>query len=308
MRQRQASCVAFSGSGFGPGVRATGVELVPEVARFADQFFAEANGGFGSSADTRLVVDDARDFLRASPRQYDVIVGDLVVPWRPGESSLYTREHFANARQALAGDGLICVWLPMFQLSEPQFRIILNTFLAEFPKAFVWRGDFSPGEPALGLIAFRDPSRTFDPSAVSRRLALMRPDPFNPQLKHPGAFWMHLAGLLTRESFNPSEARINSENLPWLELRGRASPGRESSEHFVGRPLRQWENEVRANSIAPLIFLGADALAGVNAGTAMTEYTLLLSEGRQAEAKVLEQRARELLGADAAREVFGPAR
>jgi spermidine synthase len=53
-----------------------------------------------------------------SGQPFDVVVGDLVVPPRSGASSLFTREHFAAARQALAPGGIFCQWLPMHQLSE----------------------------------------------------------------------------------------------------------------------------------------------------------------------------------------------
>src|SRR6185436_19844994 len=97
------------------------VELLPEVADLARRHFGAANLGLLEDRRVRLVCDDARTFVRGHSGEYDVIVGDLVVPWRAGESALYTAEHFAHARAALAPHGLFCQWLPAYQLTVEQF-------------------------------------------------------------------------------------------------------------------------------------------------------------------------------------------
>lgn len=292
--------ITAGGALFHPGVTATGIELVPEVGAFASRYFAEANNRFGANEASRLVIADARDFLRHSGAKFDVVIGDLVVPWRPGESSLYTREHFASAKLALNPGGLVCVWAPMFQVNEARFKIILNTFLAEFDLAMVWRGDFSPTEPALALIAFK--TAAFSPQAAASRLAQMASDPFNPQLKFPTAFWMHLIGFVSRAQLDASEARLNTEDRPWLEL-----PDSKAGEFFVGRGLQKWERQIREASRNQLTqTLPAEALRGWQAGESMLEFTLSLQEGRAAEAKSAEAQVRQWLGEEASRTVFGP--
>ena len=44
------------------------------------------------------------------------------VPWRRGESSLYTRDSFDAVRQVLAPGGLYCQWVPLYQISEGRVR------------------------------------------------------------------------------------------------------------------------------------------------------------------------------------------
>ena len=68
-----------------------------------------------------------------------------------------TREHFAAARRALAPGGIFCQWLPLFQLSVPEVQVLVRTFLTVFPRASVWRGDFTADEPAIALIGGREP-------------------------------------------------------------------------------------------------------------------------------------------------------
>ena len=207
--------VAFLGLGTGitaggallhPIERITALEIVPEVVTAARTHFAEANLGIVGAARSEVVVDDARGFLRQSGRQFDVIVGDLVVPWRRGESALYSAEHFAATRRALAPGGLFCQWLPMFQLSEEEFRIVAATFLDVVPRASLWRGDFAPDHPVLALVGHVDASAAIDPATVARRVREITMDPSNPQLTHEAALWIYLVG--------PLEARARNSHRP----------------------------------------------------------------------------------------------
>jgi spermidine synthase len=154
--------VAFLGSATGssagaallhPSVREnTLVEIVPGVARAAERYFDAENQGVYRSGRSHIVLDDARNFLRATRESYDVIVADLFVPWRAGTGSLYTRQHFEAARKRLAPGGLFCQWLPLYQLSREEVLVIAATFSDVFPDAFAMRGDFFATHPILALV------------------------------------------------------------------------------------------------------------------------------------------------------------
>jgi len=131
------------------------VELVPGVARAARRFFAEANRGVYDDPRTEVVLDDARNFLRRTGEQFDLVIADLFVPWRAGTGSLYTREHFEAVRDHLAPDGVFCQWLPLYQLTLGEFETIAATFLDVFPRAALFRGDFYGGFPVAALVGFR---------------------------------------------------------------------------------------------------------------------------------------------------------
>jgi spermidine synthase len=60
------------------------------VAAARDEFRA-ANGDVARDPRVRILVQDARAALQALPGRFDVIVGDLVVPWRRGESAKCSR-------------------------------------------------------------------------------------------------------------------------------------------------------------------------------------------------------------------------
>ena len=60
------------------------VEIVPEVQALAARYFAPFTREVHHDPRTRLIVEDGRNHLRATSDRYDVIVGDLFLPSRPG--------------------------------------------------------------------------------------------------------------------------------------------------------------------------------------------------------------------------------
>ena len=148
------------------------VEIVPGVARAAELFFADANRGVYRDPRTHVVLDDARNFLRTTRERFDVVIADLFVPWQAGTGSLYTREHFEAVRAHLDPGGIFCQWLPLYQLSEAELRVIAATFLDVFPNAALFRGDFYGNFPIAALVGLT--GEAAQPAAIaeaSRRLA-----------------------------------------------------------------------------------------------------------------------------------------
>jgi spermidine synthase len=141
-------------------------ELIPEVVRAAREWFGSANNGLFTDGRARVIPEDGRLFLSSYPGYFDLIVCDLILPWRAGAGSLYSRENFEIVKRALGEDGVFFLWLPMYQLSEPEFRIILNTFLEVFDNSVVFRADHSPNRPAIALAASKDPDWSLLPGSM----------------------------------------------------------------------------------------------------------------------------------------------
>ena len=276
------------------------IEIVPEIARAAQGYFHEENLHLGSDPRVTVVLDDARNFLRASGQQYDVIVGDLVVPWRRGESALYSAEHFAAARRALRPRGIFCQWLPMFQLSEEEFRIAVATFLDAFPRTTLWRGDFAPQQPALALVGQADDA-AIEPRWVEQRLRELKKDKGNPHLVHPAGLWMFWVGILDPNDPMFAQARRNSASAPWLEILGPlAHAGSAQRNLFVGRPLEAFLEKIRKQPLTgvPLQNTTPEVLRWREAGARIAEASLLLSEGKIPEGEAMMQRAVATLPAE----------
>jgi len=127
------------------------VEIVPGVARAARDWFHAENAGVYAHASTRVVADDATRFLVATRERFDVIVGDLFVPWQAGSGALFSAEHFANARARLAEGGMFCQWLPLYQLTRHEFSLVARSFTSAFPETRLLRGDFLASFPIAAL-------------------------------------------------------------------------------------------------------------------------------------------------------------
>jgi spermidine synthase len=298
--------VAFLG--FGTGITAgaallhpvesiTAVEIVPDVIRAAGAYFSAANLDVLNSPRARLVADDARSFLRSGSDDFDVIIADLFVPWHQGEALLYTADQFQSARRRLKPGGVFCQWLPMFQLSEEQFYMVAATFLDVFETATLWRGDFSPQQPALALIAY--PS--VDAATVERRVRELQPDPANAMLRHPAGLWIFFVGALDASTPQFRTARRNRENQPWLEILGPLN----RSGSFIGGNLEEFLAQVSTNT-GLFTGLTAEHHHWRQAGAAIAKGTSLIASGHAEEGEKLIQHSIRILPAEVQEAVGSP--
>ena len=152
-----------------PGLDVDAVELLPEVIA-ASPYFAPPGPAVTSSSRLHVVAADARRYVRARGRRYDVIVADNFQPARSGSGALYTVEHFRAIRARLEGDGLFCQWLPLHQLDFATLRSIVVSFIDVYPKGFAILANNSLDTPVIGLVATAD-ARAIDFREVRDALA-----------------------------------------------------------------------------------------------------------------------------------------
>jgi spermidine synthase len=191
----------------------TVIEVVPDVARLAGEYFARWNAGVVGRTDVRLVIDDGRRFLAATNDRFDVIVSDLFIPWHAGAGSLYAAEMYRAAAARLEPGGLFCQWLPLYQLTREDFAVIARTFASAFPHTSVWRNDFYPDRPVVGLIGAAEPPR-IDTQQVAARLQPVR----DSLLSSPRALGMLSLGELSADSSLLGGASINTDDRPVIEF------------------------------------------------------------------------------------------
>ena len=140
-----------------PGVREIEmVEISPQVLDAARRYFGEWNGGVVDHPGVRVEVVDGRIWLASRRGWFDVLCGDLFLPWGPGEGRLFSVEHFRNAREALREGGVFAQWLPMYQLTAGQFDVIAATFLEVFGEAEVYLRDGDEDMPVVGFFGWRE--------------------------------------------------------------------------------------------------------------------------------------------------------
>jgi spermidine synthase len=285
--------VAFVGLGTGisagaslahPVRRVVGLEIVPEVVTAAREEFADLNAHVVTDPRVTVVIDDGRNYLRAAPAgAFDVVVGDLLVPWRPAEAALYTREHFETVRRVLAPDGLFCQWLPLYQLSERQLSILLRTFLDVFPRTTVWRGNLLPRAPTLALVGHLDPG-PLDAEAIDRREARLLPSigASNPMLADPAGLWLFLVGSPRRDAAWLESVPPNTDDEPRVELLSRRG-----GPPLVGAAMETVFERIAASPLrgSPLATLDAAHRAWWQTGRALGRATL--DHSREGEARAL---------------------
>ena len=195
----------------------TVVEVVPEVATLARRHFSRWNGDLLGRPEVRLVVDDGRRYLAGTRETFDVIVSDLFIPWHASAGGLYSLEMFRTAARRLAPGGLFCQWLPMYQLTREEFEIIAWTFTSAFPHATLWRNDFYPDRPVLGLIGTTT-SVAVDVERIGRRLAGLPPWGRDSFLGAPRSIGMLYVADLSAVSQRLARAPLNLDDHPVLEF------------------------------------------------------------------------------------------
>jgi spermidine synthase len=264
------------------------VELVPGIERAARAWFRDENRGVHESPRARIVIDDARSFLRASRERFDVIVGDLFVPWHAGSGSLFSREHFANARARLAPGGVFCQWLPLYQLTREELLIIARSFAAVFPAADVFRGDFYGTHPIVALCGSGDDA-AFDPWRVRARAELA-----DRWLAHPAGPAALYVGRASAAWLG--DGAVETDRAPVLELRAARAQSGLMHEPFTGLAWAEFAVEIAA--AAPP---GA-AQADVRGGLLLQAASALYAARRSADAQAAFAAAAELLPAELVRD------
>ncbi len=132
------------------------VEIVPSV-RDAAELFEKENHNILKDPRLRLTIWDGRNYVLMTKNRYDVIISDLFQPDSAGTGNLYSKEHYQNCRDRLKNGGLMAQWLPLYQLSTEDLKVIMATFSRVFPHVTVWYGDINSAKPTLLLLGSESP-------------------------------------------------------------------------------------------------------------------------------------------------------
>lgn len=138
-------------------VRAVGVEIDPALAALGRRYFHLVPRA------ARVVHQDARVYLEASRRRYDLVIVDaysneIYIPF-----TLTTREFFRLVARHLAPDGLVALNVNALTPDAPLLRDLERTLEAVFPHVVVSR---APGAYNYLLAASDRPLPPPDPAAM----------------------------------------------------------------------------------------------------------------------------------------------
>lgn len=132
-----ATGMTFSGALAFPLKQVDCIEISEAVVE-ASHYFDEHNGRPLERSNGKLRVLDGRTWLMAMPNAYDAIICEPSNPWQTGNANLFTLEFYRNAAQRLAPNGVFCQWLPLYDLTLDQYRMLLATFKEVFPHVHLW--------------------------------------------------------------------------------------------------------------------------------------------------------------------------
>lgn len=259
------------------------VEIVPDVARAATELFSAANRGVYREPRTRVILDDARNFLRRTSETFDVVVSDLFVPWRAGAGALYSREHFAAMRERLRPGGLVAQWIPLYQFSESEFDVVVATFTDVFPTAAVFRGDFYGSFPIVALIGWKDD--VAPEVAVAQNVRELRQSGVEDRwVTRPDAFWALFVAPLP-----PSPEDTPRNSLAWPRIEFAAAERHAGSTpppltHLAWVQKQRQLRERTGTTALPYTSLSATAERARRGGDELQRGGALFALGREAEA------------------------
>jgi spermidine synthase len=290
-------------------------ELLGDVIDLAGKYFRPYANGLFEDPRVRLLKEDGRHHLSATDETYDVIIGDLFVPWKRGNAALYTLEHFRHVAKRLAPGGLFAQWVPLYQVTEQEFGSIARTFTEVFPHVTLWRGDFLPEGPIVALVGRLD-AAPLEPAAVLRRAQALRAGtgsddadgPQDPVLPDPDTppLLLYYAGNLGRAADLLAGYPLNTDDRPRLQFSAARAQRAEAAGRrgwLVGEPLIDFFRRLLAAApIADdphLARLGPKQRGAVVAGLDIFAARLADARGDAAGVRALLTRATRALAAHA---------
>jgi spermidine synthase len=113
------------------------VEIEPKVIGVA-KTFEEYNHHVLNNPKLKIVFNDGRNFLMTSKEKFDVITADPIHPWFRGAGYLYTTEYFQLASDHLLPGGVICQWLPIYEMTPEDLKSVVRTFCEHFRHTMLW--------------------------------------------------------------------------------------------------------------------------------------------------------------------------
>lgn len=118
------------------------IEISPEVVE-ASYFFKEENYDVLNDPRTNLIVADARNYLLASDKEYDVIISEPSHSWVTGVSNLFTREFLQQANKRLKENGILVQWYHLYGINRGSLKALLKSVSDVFPHYTLWNPEGS---------------------------------------------------------------------------------------------------------------------------------------------------------------------
>jgi spermidine synthase len=114
------------------------VELSPEILRAHSAVLGAVNDDVVKNPLVHVTIDDGRNYLKMTDRRYDMITADPIHPKISRVGYLYTEDYYRSIAEHLAPGGIVCQWMPIYQISPTRLRSAMKAFANVFPQATFW--------------------------------------------------------------------------------------------------------------------------------------------------------------------------
>lgn len=121
-----------------PGLQTLDVAELSPVIPALSGWFKDVNREPLKDPRLRLFITDGRTHVQASRERYDVITAEPPPPHNAGVVNLYTKEFFEGCRQALKPGGVVCQWLPVYEMSPADVKAVIRACQEVFPETYLW--------------------------------------------------------------------------------------------------------------------------------------------------------------------------
>jgi spermidine synthase len=126
------------------GVKTYTLEIEEKVIDAAKSEFEELNHNVHNNEELNIIVDDARNFLSATNKKFDVIVTDVTNLKYKSNPSLYTVDYFEILAEKSTDNGVVAAWMPISFVAFEDIKILINSFHKVFSHTTVWYYTKSP--------------------------------------------------------------------------------------------------------------------------------------------------------------------
>lgn len=190
------------------------IEISPEVVEAAS-FFSALNDRVFNDPRSTIRILDGRTWLSSMPKKYDMIISEPSNPWQTGNANLFTADFFRIAGNKLNEGGILCQWIPYYNMDSSHFKLIIKSLQSVFPYVHLWMS----GTDTF-LLSSMQPleinterlSYLFDNSGISRKFEDMH-------IKTPGALLsFYYLDNNSLQTMTQGITSLNTDSFPVVEF------------------------------------------------------------------------------------------
>ncbi|MEW5822599.1 MAG: hypothetical protein AB1782_20570, partial [Cyanobacteriota bacterium] len=133
--------------GMGSGITASAVLKFPvntvemveleEAVIEASKFLSINYGDPLQDKRFKIIIDDARNYLRVTNKKYDLIISEPSNVWISGVASLFTKEYYKAIKNKLTSDGILCQWVHIYLIKSDRIISVIKAIKSEFKYVYL---------------------------------------------------------------------------------------------------------------------------------------------------------------------------